>query len=177
MMQLMSLVFAALVLIPAIAHADDDTAAKSPMLTWQVEADPKDTTGMYQLLALVVSDRGKDTRYDIGRVMGFVTPATQPLCGGAGYARTSSEVAKIVFYEGGATIVAVRKKRGIYWLQRHEQSDGACPDRRGNPTLCPPGKTKTIKRVKLSSSKVQESITLKDNKGQWVPLVCDIADE
>jgi len=103
---------------------------------------------------------------------GGLTPHNQIVCKTTAYPLEKGEVAKITFYEGGAGGLFVRRTKTGYEIVDWSLTDGACPDAKGEPTVCPRHE-KFLRKVDLpADAKFVEAIVEVDAAGKRHALSC-----
>jgi hypothetical protein len=153
------------------------SAADPPVrveLTWVVHPPPKTSKDDYpkQPLDLVIKIGGTTKTIKLAPQMGSLKPYNQAMCKTGAYPYEVGEIAKITFYEGGAGGYFIRRAKPGFELVDWSLTDGACPNAKGEPSVCP-RHTKLVQRVDLpEDGKFVESIVEIDEAGKRQALSC-----
>jgi hypothetical protein len=117
--------------------------AEDVELTWAVGADrpnPKDPDGLpLRPVDLEVKLGGATRRISLKPQTGGLSPMNQVMCQTSAYPLTKGQLAKITFYEGGASGYSVsRPAPTVLRISRWSVTDGACEDPKTHDlTACP----------------------------------------
>ena len=159
------LVDAALVDAPLVDAALGPTAM---VLTWRVET----FDDIKQHVALIVTTGGHSTTYVLPDQFGAVDAINQDLCSGATaqYPKGPRDVAKIVFYEGGAGGYVVRRTRPtVLQVRKFSIIDGLCRARDG----CHQPADRIVGSLRIGRGQpVVERIEQRDARGAYAPFDC-----
>jgi hypothetical protein len=154
------------------------TAAADPPvrveLTWVVHPPPKTSKDDYpkQPLDLVIKIGATTKTIKLAAQMGSLQPYNQAMCKSGAYPFERGEIAKITFYEGGAGGYFIRRAKPGFELVDWGQTDGACPDGKGDVTVCPRSE-KVVQKLDLpEGGKFFESIVEIDDAGKRHALSC-----
>lgn len=127
-------------------------------------------------LQLVLTIGGVSRIVELPPQFGALSPLNEPVCAGKvmmAYPLERGEVAKITFYEGGAGGFLLRRAGAeALALVGWEQSDGACPDREGLPTVCPRKDRRVLQLHVPRAVTIHEEILEVDEHGERHPLDC-----
>jgi hypothetical protein len=144
-------------------------------LTWVVyPVPPNATTPETTKAPLALEIRiGSVTRtIKLDAQLGALEPYNQVVCKTSSYPLDKGEVAKITFYEGGAGGYYVRRTGGVLAIVDWFLTDGACPDKHGNPGGPCPGTAKVKVQLHAPNVPVHEHIVEVDDTGARHAFAC-----
>jgi hypothetical protein len=102
---------------------------------------------------------------------GALSPINQTVCKTSAYPLGKHEVAKITFYEGGAGGYFIRRSGAVLGIVDWSLTDGACPDKHGDPGACPRTE-KLVIQLHAPNVPVREHIVELDANGARHAFAC-----
>jgi hypothetical protein len=178
----------ALVLVVAgVAHAEPEWGKGDTVeLTWVVGPDTKNPVDPYgdgfglPLRPVVLEARlgGVTRRVELKAETGNLFSYNQIMCRTGAYTLTRGELAKLTFYEGGASGYLVKRPQpGALEIHSWWMSDGACEDPKTHQLGACPGEDKVRATLAVpASAKITGGAIVLLEHGKRVPLVCESRD-